>query len=124
MKLDHVNIRAPRELLEREKRFFCEVLGLSEGPRPGFSSFGYWLYADDDAVVHLSASEDRLEDDGQGYFDHVAFRSSGLQDLIRALEHAEIRHEVTFLEDRNMTQVFFRAPSNTRIEVNFIGEKV
>jgi hypothetical protein len=31
---------------------------------------------------------------------------------------------MAYLDDRDMTQVFFRAPSNTRIEVNFIGEKV
>ena len=124
MKLDHINIRAPRELLEREKAFFCEVLGLHEGPRPGFGNYGYWLYADDDAVVHLSESSAPLDDDAQGCFNHVAFRSSGLQDLIRSLERAGIRHSVSFLEDRDMTQVFFRAPSNTRIEVNFIGEKV
>ena len=43
MKLHHVNIKAPKELLEREKDFFCEVLGLQEGNRPDFSSSGYWL---------------------------------------------------------------------------------
>ena len=119
MKLDHVNISAPRELLEREKRFFCTVLGLSEGPRPGFGSFGYWLYDGDVAVVHLSERPDSLDNDAQGYFDHVAFRSSGLQSLLDSLDENGIEYRKARLEDRRMTQVFFRAPSNTRIEVNF-----
>jgi len=124
MKLDHVNIRAPRALLEREKHFFCEVLGLAEGPRPGFAGHGYWLYAGDEAIVHLSERGDAVDDDAQGYFDHVAFRSSGLQDLLRVLDHREIEYDMSFLDDRRMTQVFFRAPSNTRIEVNFVDEKL
>lgn len=124
MKLDHINIRAPRALLEREKQFFCELLGLAEGPRPGFGSFGYWLYAGEEAVVHLSERADRLEDVGQGYFDHVAFRSSGLPDLIDRLEIRNTEYQLAYLEDRDMTQVFFRSPSNTRIEVNFGGERL
>lgn len=123
MKLDHVNISAPRELLEREKRFFCDLLGLREGPRPGFGNFGYWLYAGDEAIVHLSERADGLEDDGQGYFDHVAFRSSGLPALVDSLESQGIEYHTAYLEDRRMTQVFFTAPSNTRVEVNFTGEK-
>jgi len=124
MNLDHINIKAPRELLEREKLFLCEMLDLEEGPRPGFGSFGYWLYAGGDAIVHLSECADSLEDDGQGYFDHVAFRSSDLPKLLERLAGRDIDYKMAYLEDRNMTQVFFRAPSNTRIEVNFIGEKV
>lgn len=124
MKLDHVNISAPRELLEREKRFFCDLLGLRAGPRPGFGSFGYWLYAGDEAVVHLSERANRLDVDSQGYFDHVAFRSSGLKTLVETLEKHGIEYRTAYLEDRRMTQVFFTAPSKTRIEVNFIGEKL
>ena len=111
-------------MLEAEKRFFCEILELREGPRPGFGSFGYWLYADDEALVHLSERGDSVEDDGQGYFDHVAFRSRGLPRLLETLENRGIDYKTAYLEDRDMTQVFLRAPSNTRIEVNFIGEKV
>lgn len=124
MKLDHINIKAPRELLEHEKRFLCELLDLEAGPRPGFASFGYWLYAGGEAIVHLSERADSLDDDSQGYFDHVAFRSNGLRELLGKLDRHSIEHATTYLEDRDMTQVFFRSPSNTRIEVNFDGEKL
>jgi hypothetical protein len=124
MKLDHINIKAPRELLEREKRFLCEVLDLEAGPRPGFGSFGYWLYAAGEALVHLSERADSLDDASQGYFDHVAFRSAGLRELVDKLQSHGIKHATAYLEDRDMTQVFFRSPSNTRIEVNFGGEKL
>jgi hypothetical protein len=76
------------------------------------------------ALVHLSECEGSLEDEDQGYLDHVAFRSRGLPGLLEKLESHEIDYQMAYLDDRDMTQVFFRAPSNTRIEVNFIGEKV
>ena len=124
MKLDHINIKAPRELLEREKDFFCELLGLRVGPRPNFGSFGYWLYADDEALVHLSERAAVAKDPGQGYFDHVALRAHGLAKLLEKLVKRDVEYKMAYLEERNMTQVFFRAPSNTRIEINFVGEKV
>ncbi len=57
MKLHHINIKAPRELLQQERDFFCVVLGLHEGIRPDFSIRVYWLYAGDKAIVHLSESD-------------------------------------------------------------------
>ena len=30
MKLDHINIKAPAQLLDREKQFFLDLLGLTE----------------------------------------------------------------------------------------------
>ncbi|HKJ50505.1 MAG TPA: VOC family protein [Gammaproteobacteria bacterium] len=124
MKLDHINIKAPRELLEREKDFFCELLGLRVGPRPDFGSFGYWLYAGDEALVHLSERAAVAKDHSQGYFDHVALRAHGLAELLEKLASRDVEYKMAYLEERKMTQVFFRAPSNTRIEINFVGEKV
>jgi catechol 2,3-dioxygenase-like lactoylglutathione lyase family enzyme len=54
--LNHFNLRAHPELLEKLRDFYRDVVGLEVGFRPPFQSAGYWLYAGDQAVLHLSAS--------------------------------------------------------------------
>jgi catechol 2,3-dioxygenase-like lactoylglutathione lyase family enzyme len=124
MKLDHINIKAPIALLEREKNFFCDVLGLKEGKRPDFAFRGYWLYAGDQPVVHLSESDAHGGDGAQAAIDHVAFRSSGLDTFVQVLAEKEIEYRAVYVPDLDMTQVFFRAPSDTKIEVNFLKEQL
>ena len=124
MQLQHINIRAPMALLEQEKAFFCETLGLHEGPRPQFSGRGYWLYSGDDAIVHLSEGTTQLDDPTQGYLDHIAFEMSDLPAVIQTLRDKDVEYTTSYLPDADMTQIFVTAPSNTRIELNFIGEKI
>ena len=124
MKLHHINIKAPKKLLEQEKNFFCEVLGLREGNRPNFSSNGYWLYTGEEAIVHLSESEAHFQNEKQGFFDHVAFQTTNLNKFIQVLEDREINYSTVYLPEINMTQVFFKTPLNTGIEVNFENENI
>ncbi|MEM1384340.1 MAG: VOC family protein [Pseudomonadota bacterium] len=51
MKLDHVNVRTAR--LAEMRAWYADVLGLNDGWRPDFAFPGAWLYAGEDAVVHL-----------------------------------------------------------------------
>ena len=53
---DHYNLCGPRELLESLRVFYTEVVGLTDGYRPPFETFGFWLYAGEHAVLHLSES--------------------------------------------------------------------
>lgn len=124
MDLHHINIKGPGELLDREKEFFCDVLGLREGHRPGFSSNGYWLYFDEKAIVHLSESEKHFKNERQGFFDHVAFQSSELKKLVQLLKKKGIDYSVVYLSELDMSQVFLKSPSGTGIEVNFENEKI
>lgn len=124
MQLHHINIKGPRELLEAEKQFFCEVLGLREGERPNFRSRGYWLYSGDNAIVHLSESDAHIDSGKQGCFDHVAFQTSNLKQFVRTLEDMEIGHSMVYLDDINMTQIFCKSPSGTGIEINFQDERI
>lgn len=124
MDLHHINIQGPRELLEKEKKFFCDIIGLQEGYRPDFSNIGCWLYANGKAIVHLTESDNHFKNDKQGYFDHVAFQSTDVQKLVSNLEEKEIKYTITYLSKIDMTQVFFKSPSGTGIEINFENEKV
>jgi catechol 2,3-dioxygenase-like lactoylglutathione lyase family enzyme len=123
MILHHINIKAPAALMEEEKRFFCDLLGLREGDRPNFSSKGHWLYSDDQAIVHLALSEQHFHNESQGYFDHVAFQTSELPDLLQRLDSAGIKYSSNYVSELGMTQVFLKSPSATGIEVNCLDEK-
>ena len=51
-----------------------DVVGLTVGERPPFQSFGYWLYAGEKNVLHLTeeAIDDPREVGSHLTFDHVA----------------------------------------------------
>jgi catechol 2,3-dioxygenase-like lactoylglutathione lyase family enzyme len=124
MNLHHINIKGTWDLLAKERDFFCEVLGFREGHRPNFSFRGYWLYAGENALVHLSESESDISSRQQGHFDHVAFQTSGLSALVKTLENKEIEHSVSYLAEIDMSQIFCQSPSGTKIEINFPREKI
>ena len=81
--LNHVLVLV--EDLDATRDFYVEVLGLEVGERPPFAFPGYWLYLDEQAVIHL-ASKDRAGNgkregagaDGTGAIDHIAFEATGL----------------------------------------------
>jgi len=123
MKLHHINIKAPQELLRQERDFFCAVLELREGNRPNFSTHGYWLYADGEAIVHLSESDSHCQNEKQGYFDHVAFQTNNLKQIIQNLDDRQVDYSTVYLPEIRMTQLFLRAPSGTGIEINFTAER-
>ncbi len=66
--LNHINIRATS--LEETRDFYAGVLGLEEGFRPPFPNPGYWMYAGDMPIIHISpletGSPPRTNPDGMG----------------------------------------------------------
>lgn len=124
MQLHHINIKAPPALLDAEKYFFLDILGLCEGPRPAFTNPGYWLYSGDQPIVHLSVSEQHFASERQGYFDHVAFQSSGLPAFLHRLASAGLDYATSYIDTTATTQVFIHSPTGTRIEIGFANETV
>jgi catechol-2,3-dioxygenase len=120
--IDHINISAPMELLLEVKEFYCAVFGLVEGFRPAFSQIGFWLYAGDSPIIHLSESDDQCSSDGQGFLDHVAFQATGARETVDKLKSHRIEYRSAFVQELGMTQLFFKDPAGTGIEVNFPGE--
>ena len=119
--LHHYNLRAHRALLDELRDFYVDVVGLVQGERPPFKSFGYWLYAGPDAVLHLSQAgpqEDRPARHS-GTFDHVALRSADADAFVARLQ----RHGVAYTLDRvprtGALQIFFSDPAGNGIELNF-----
>jgi catechol 2,3-dioxygenase-like lactoylglutathione lyase family enzyme len=119
--LDHYNIRAPSPLLEQLRDFYVATLGLRVGPRPRFRTHGYWLYADDQAVLHLSGTRaDEVREVGVvPTFDHVAFRCDDDAAMRAKLDAAGVFYAVEDSAERAQRQIFLRDPAGNGIELNF-----
>lgn len=71
--LDHATIFTAD--LETARSFFCDVVGLTEGPRPPFGARGHWLCVRGCAVIHLvSSSAQGSAGSTSPHIDHAAFR--------------------------------------------------
>lgn len=121
MGLNHYNLRAPRSLMEELCKFYCEVIGLEQGYRPPFNSFGYWLYAGDKPILHLSEarSGETRSVTAPSTFDHAAFACTGFAATLEKLQHAGIVYTVDLVPNSSQKQIFLNDPAGNGIELNF-----
>jgi glyoxylase I family protein len=115
--LDHINIAGSADLMERCRSFYTGVLQLVDGHRPPFRSRGYWLYANDHPIVHLTIRDDERTT-VLTHLDHCALACQGLDDTIAALR----AHGIAFTIDRvpsGAAQLFLRDPAGVALELNF-----
>lgn len=120
----HYNLRAPRALLDELRDFYCDVVGLTVGYRPPFRSFGYWLYAGEHAVLHLSEAGTGENRPAQpvGTFDHAAFRCAGRAQFEKELERRGIQYRVAVVPATRQVQIFLTDPAGNGVELNFDDE--
>lgn len=119
--LNHYNLRAPRELLDQLKEFYCEVVGLTQGQRPPLEGSGYWLYAGQKDVLHLSqvrADEVRVTHVATT-FDHVAFTCTQRQKMEACLNQHNIEFKTAHMPQTGKVQLFFKDPAGNGVELNF-----
>jgi glyoxylase I family protein len=118
-RLDHINIGGPPALIDECRRFYVDVIGLSEGHRPPFRSRGFWLFAGDTAVVHLTESSIDRGTQKEGPFAHYAFVCTGLDDAIERLKSAGIEYTVDEVPLTDQVQLFLHDPAGIALELNF-----
>ena len=119
--LDHINLRVSAELLEPVRSFYIDIVGLRDGFRPAMSSgsHGYWLYAGEAAVLHLSGGADHSMQHGTGFFSHVAFACTDLEATRARLELAGVAHRTVVLDEGAQVQMFVVDPAGITVELNF-----
>ncbi|MBU2676433.1 MAG: diguanylate cyclase [Woeseia sp.] len=123
IEFDHYNLSASRELLESLRRFYTETVGLTVGYRPHFRKFGYWLYAGDHPVLHLSeSSQDDSMPSVQTSFNHAAFNCSGLQEFQERLSKLGVKYTTARVPELERVQIFFSDPAGNGVELNFPDE--
>jgi catechol-2,3-dioxygenase len=119
--LNHYNLRAGRQTLDALRDFYVGVVGLQAGYRPPFNSFGYWLYAGDHAVLHLSEAgpDEQHRLNVSGTFDHVAFSCTDLAEFEARLRSLAIDYTSDRVPHTGQQQLFFHDPAGNGVELNF-----
>jgi catechol 2,3-dioxygenase-like lactoylglutathione lyase family enzyme len=119
--LSHINFRAPRDLLDALKDFYCDVIGLEVGARPPFPRFGYWLYAGGQPVVHLyeAGPEEARRTDTATTFDHVAFDCDDRGAVEARLRSRSIPFTQALVPASRQLQFFLADPAGNKVELNF-----
>jgi catechol-2,3-dioxygenase len=122
----HYNLRATRESLDALCTFYTEVVGLRIGARPPFMSFGYWLYAGQQDVLHLTEAARELSPsiDSAASFDHAAFNCTGRREFESRLAQLGIAYRVANVPQTGQVQLFFRDPVGNGIELNFASTDI
>lgn len=120
--IGHANLRAPAVMIEQLRRFYIEVVGLKEGPRPRFrsGSQGHWLYAGNTDVLHLSvARDDAPLPASNGAFNHLAFACDDLVATRARLNAMRIPYEVDVVDALCQVQLFLTDPAGMGVELTF-----
>ena len=123
LSINHIQLVAEKDLVIQLRDFYCDVVGLTEGFRPPFDRFGFWLYIEDKDVLHLITPK---ENDGRSSqkssFDHVAFKTSNYQGVLKKLQSLSISFEEKPIPGMTAHQLFLRDPAGNRVELNFDGD--
>ena len=122
--------------LDGTRDWYAEVLGMVSGPHPDFKIPVHWMYLGDEPVLHLAeggaeVSENRMKYLGQqstavsgsGVVDHVAFRATGLQDMINHLDAKGVGYTTRQVDDQGLFQLFLMDPNDVKVELNFANEE-
>ncbi|WP_137181180.1 VOC family protein [Roseomonas sp. AR75] len=119
--LDHINIRCREQDLPAMRRFWGEVVGLTEGDRPNFDRPGIWFWAGARAVVHVicRVDEDEALPVGHGTFGHVALRAEGLQETRDRLAGLGVAFTEAPVPGFPLHQIFLHDPTGIMVELTF-----
>jgi catechol-2,3-dioxygenase len=120
LSINHIQLVAEKDLVIQLRDFYCDVVGLQEGFRPAFERFGFWLYIGNKDVLHLITPK---EGDGRSpqksSFDHVAFKTSDYQGVLKKLKSLNIPFEEKLIPGMTAHQIFLKDPAGNRVELNF-----
>lgn len=117
--------------------WFVDNIGLERGHTPDFKVPVTWLYIGERDVLHIArvpneGKEKRFQDkylggrlsedtSGTGIIDHVAFRCTGLPEMIERLESKGAEFLKRQANAGDLYQLFVTGPDGMRVELNFDG---
>lgn len=119
--INHYNLRADEKTIEVLKEFYIDIVGLKLGHRPPFKNGGYWLYANQKDVLHLSFSKNGIvnELNVNSTFDHMAFTCQDENMYIDLLTKKNIKFSIREVPEIGTRQIFFKDPAGNGIELIF-----
>jgi catechol 2,3-dioxygenase-like lactoylglutathione lyase family enzyme len=129
--IEHLLIAA--DDIDATRDWYARVLGMTSGPHPDFGFPVHWMYLGDVDVVHIGPSAkmagaiqkqylgrtSQASGQGTGAIDHIAFRASGLRDMISHLRKQNVPFTQRRANGQALFQLFFHDPNGIKIELNF-----
>ena len=113
--MNHFNVLT--DDVEKTRRFYVDIVGLTEGDRPPLGFDGAWLYAGGRAILHVSKA--RLPKPPAGVIDHMAFSATDLKGTIARLKRHGVEHRVFQQVGTRIWQVFCHDPMGAKVELDF-----
>jgi catechol 2,3-dioxygenase-like lactoylglutathione lyase family enzyme len=129
--IEHFLIAA--EDIDLTGEWYCRVLGMTEGPHPDFGFPVKWLYLDGRDIVHVGPSASQAGENqkkylgrtsqdtgaGTGALDHIAFRATGLAQMMAHLRSQNISFSERRANGQALYQLFLYDPNGIKIELNY-----
>jgi catechol 2,3-dioxygenase-like lactoylglutathione lyase family enzyme len=122
--------------MEGTKNWYVDVLGMKVGPHPDFKVPVYWLYIGDHDVLHIAqggkdvpearlkyAGQQSTDTYGSGVVDHLAFRCSGLDEMIANFKQRGVAFKERQVDNQGLYQLFLIDPNGVKIELNFLASE-
>jgi catechol 2,3-dioxygenase-like lactoylglutathione lyase family enzyme len=118
-RLNHVALNTADPV--RGAKFYREVLGFAETPRPSFSFRGSWLlHREVGVMIHLIHDEDfepRLAGPINTRTHHLAMQVVDYDAAVQRLQLHNVQYVERVLPDYGYRQVFFRDPDGNVLEL-------
>ena len=123
--------------LDATRDWYARVLGMKPGPHPDFGFPVHWMYIGDVDLVHIGpsargANEIQMkylgrtsqgEGSGTGALDHIAFRATGLRQMLEHLHAEGIQFSQRRANGQALFQLFLYDPNGIKIELNFAAHE-
>lgn len=123
--------------IDATRDWYARVLGMRPGPHPDFGFPVHWMYLGEVDVVHIGPSAKKAGENqkkylgrtsqdsgaGTGAIDHIAFRATGLRDMLEVLNREKIPFTRRRANGQALFQVFFYDPNGIKIELNYAAEE-
>lgn len=123
--------------MDATRDFYTRVLGFHVGPSPDFKFPVFWLYLGDKDVIHVTQGGANISENrekylgqqsaavsGSGVIDHLAFRCTGLSDMMEHLTRQSVSFTRRMVNDQGLFQLFLMDPNGVKVELNFSNAEV
>ena len=118
--VDHFNIVISPSQVDATLKFYREVLGLREGFRPDFGRPGWWLYAGEHPVLHISLKDVAPTVGSTCSFDHIALNATDWTEMKARLERLNVPYREQRVQGNAAAlQVFFQDVNGLKIELDY-----
>jgi catechol 2,3-dioxygenase-like lactoylglutathione lyase family enzyme len=123
--------------IDATRDWYARVLGMTCGPHPDFGFPVHWMYIGESDVVHIGPSArmagenqkkylgrtSQASEAGTGAIDHIAFRATGLRQMMAHLKAQGIEFRQRRANGQALFQLFFHDPNGIKIELNYAAQE-